>query len=142
MGREPVDTHLGRWLRTQREKRGWSIAYVVRRLHRQISTQYLSMIELGQRGPSLAMITKLCEFYGITSDELMQQLEVQQTQLNEAEKDRYALFRAICELEDDQRYQMHKALVPLLEAVKRRKAARHNRYLRKQEQQENDVAAI
>lgn len=127
MGRAPLeDAHLGRWLRTQRERRGWSIAYVVRRVQ-SCTAQMLSMVELGQRRPSLTLLTRLCACYGVTTEEFIKEVEEQYDILTPAERDRYTLFQMLCELEDDQRQQVHKTLAPLVTAARRRKALRQQR---------------
>lgn len=128
----PVDGRLGAWLRRVREQCGWSMAYVARR-SQLCSWQHLSMLELGQRRPSLALLTRLCQFYGVTPEEMVQQLPT--ASLSDADRDRYALFSAILPLEEDQRQHLHTLLVPLVEQAQRRKIYRSARYQQQQQEE-------
>lgn len=125
--RKPTDGRLGAWLRGIREQKGWSRAYVARR-SRLCSSQHLSYVELGRRCPSLALLTDLCEFYAISPDEVTRNIEVQGAALSDAEQDRYQLIKAICVLEEDQRYKLHQLLAPMLVEVSRRRERRTASY--------------
>lgn len=110
--RSPIDGRLGNWLREMRWKKGWSIVHVIR-LTEACTSQHLSMVENGQRRPSLTLVTKLCEAYGVAPLE-MAGLEDISSPLSVAERDRYTLIRAICVLDDNQRHKLHQVVAPML----------------------------
>lgn len=129
--RAPVDGRLGNWLREMRQKKGWSMAHVVR--HTQAcTTQHLSMVELGQRRPSLKLVTQLCEAYGV-SPSAFEGLEEFSGALSEADHDRYTLIRIICLLDETQRLKVHRVLAPMLEAIIDRRSRALQRFLTTEE---------
>ena len=115
--RSPVDGRLGNWLREMRWKKGWSIVHVIR-LTQACTSQHLSMVENGQRRPSLVLVTKLCEAYGVAPADIGG-LEDISSPLSVADRDRYTLIRAICVLDDNQRHKLNRVVAPMLEAKQR-----------------------
>lgn len=113
--RAPVDGRLGIWLREMRQKKGWSIAHVIR-LTNACTSQHLSMVENGQRRPSLKLVTQLCEVYGVLP-EAFQGLEEASLAFSAADRDRYTLIRAICLLDEAQRFKVHQVVAPMLETI-------------------------
>lgn len=125
--RKPTDGRLGAWLRGIREQKGWSRAYVARK-SRLCTSQHLSYVELGERRPSLALLTDLCAFYAVLPEEMVRSIAVNDAVLSDTEQDRYHLIKTICILEDDQRRKLHQVLGPMVVEVSKRRERRSVSY--------------
>ena len=86
-------------LRKLREKQGLSQEQVANILH--ITRQQYSHIELGRRGISADILNKLADYFQVTTDYLLNRIDIPQSQIDKKIEKDSRLINKLCEADDE-----------------------------------------